>query len=104
MTDEIRTFDPAAAGWELLLRDGFGGLVGPFWRRQPAEGGVRLGLLTRREHANANGVVHGGAILALDHGHFMALLQQMPGGADADDAGAQDKDFHGGSVGEVLRL
>ena len=39
-----------------------------------------------------------GAALALDHGHLVAALGQMPGGADADDAGAQDDDVHGAQV------
>ena len=38
------------------------------------------------------------AALAVNHGDLMAALAQMPGGADADDAGAQDEDVHGLSV------
>ncbi len=33
--------------------------------------------------------------LAVDHSDFMPALAQMPGGANADDAGAQDDGFHG---------
>ena len=39
-----------------------------------------------------------GAGLAVHHGDLMAALAQMPGGADADDAGAEDDDVHALSV------
>ena len=44
-----------------------------------------------------------GGALALDDGDFMAALQQMPSGARADDAGAQDDDFHAASVPRLRR-
>lgn len=55
-------FDPVAHGWTALPDDGFIALVGPVWRR-PAKPVSDYGLLTRPEHANRNGVVHGGVLL-----------------------------------------
>ena len=35
-----------------------------------------------------------GALAAVDDRHFVALLREIPGGGGADDAGAEDQDFH----------
>jgi acyl-coenzyme A thioesterase PaaI-like protein len=63
MTD----FNPAAAGWTALDDDPMPGGLGTTWRKRQGEGWI-YGLLTRRDHANRNGVVHGGILVAFaDH-------------------------------------
>lgn len=49
-------------GWELVTDDGFVGHVGPFVRRQEAQG-LRFGFPTFSKHANHYGVLQGGALL-----------------------------------------
>jgi uncharacterized protein (TIGR00369 family) len=56
-----QTFDPAAAGWELVERTGFGDLAGPLWRK----GDNRFGFLVAEKHLNFNNVVHGGMLSTL---------------------------------------
>jgi hypothetical protein len=43
-------------------------------------------------------LVSSAAGLAVDNDHVVPALEQMPRGACADDAGAQDNDFHGREV------
>ncbi len=45
----------------------------------------------------------GGIGLAVHHDDLVAALQQMPGGADADDAGAENERFHGPQCGATCR-
>ena len=52
------TFDPAAAGWEIVESPGFGDLIGPIWRR----GDNRFGFVAAAKHINIFNVVHGGMI------------------------------------------
>ena len=61
------TFDPAEHGWTKLDNMGFGGLVGPFWAKDEAEGRA-LGILTDSRHANRAGMIHGGMLMTMmDH-------------------------------------
>ena len=60
--DDIAKFDPAAAGWEPYIDEGFIGLVGPFWRR--ASGDSFLYAFTAApKHHNRRGVVQGGMLM-----------------------------------------
>jgi uncharacterized protein (TIGR00369 family) len=54
-------FDPAAAGWELVDRTGFGDLAGPLWRN----GDAIFGFVAAKKHLNFNDVVHGGMLATL---------------------------------------
>jgi acyl-coenzyme A thioesterase PaaI-like protein len=66
MADEIadkKPFDPASNGWEVMVDDGFIGLIGPFWRRKHDESG-KLGFLAEPRHKNMRGVVQGGMIMS----------------------------------------
>jgi uncharacterized protein (TIGR00369 family) len=58
---ETAAFDPAAAGWELVERTGFGDLAGPLWRN----GDNVFGFVAAHKHLNFNSVVHGGMIATL---------------------------------------
>ena len=60
------TFDPAEHGWTKLDNMGFGGLVGPFWAKDEAEGRA-LGILTDARHANRAGMIHGGMPVPYTH-------------------------------------
>jgi uncharacterized protein (TIGR00369 family) len=76
MVDPLKPFDPVANGWEPDSEIGFMHLAGPTWRRREGKR-LKLGLLTGDQHANRNGVVHGGVLLALaDHGLGMVSLDQ----------------------------
>jgi acyl-coenzyme A thioesterase PaaI-like protein len=58
-----RPYDPAADGWRALP----GGLGVPWARRE--DGHWLYGLQTTDAHANPNGTVHGGTLMAFaDHG------------------------------------
>ena len=57
-----RTFDPAAAGWELIRDDGFIGLVGPFWSR-PNGDSFQYAFMAETKHHNRRGVVQGGMLM-----------------------------------------
>ncbi|MET0430069.1 MAG: PaaI family thioesterase [Microvirga sp.] len=69
-------FDPSRQGWVPDHEVGFMQIAGPAWQRRDGQT-LRLGLLTGDRHANRNGVVHGGVILALiDHGLGMISLDR----------------------------
>ena len=64
----MNLFDPAAHGWKPLPRAALPGGLGVPWARRDAEQWL-YGLLTVDEHANPNGVLHGGVLMAFaDHG------------------------------------
>jgi uncharacterized protein (TIGR00369 family) len=76
MTLTLEPFDPLSHGWIPDHEVGFMQSAGPTWRRREGEA-LRLALLTGDQHANRNGVVHGGVILALaDHGLGMISLDR----------------------------
>jgi uncharacterized protein (TIGR00369 family) len=60
-TSTAQIFDPAAAGWTLIERTGFGDVAGPLWRK----GDAAFGFVAARKHLNLNDVVHGGMIATL---------------------------------------
>ena len=54
------------AGWLVENNGGpFTELIGPLLRKSDASGSVIKGLLIEHRHTNANGVAHGGVLLAL---------------------------------------
>ena len=60
-------FDPAAAGWTPMDNDIMPGGIGTPWRKRH-ENTWLYGLLTRADHANPAGAVHGGILVAFaDH-------------------------------------
>jgi uncharacterized protein (TIGR00369 family) len=69
-------FDPAAAGWDLVERTGFGDLAGPLWRK----GEAVFGFLAEQKHLNFNNVVHGGMMVTLaDQAMGMTALRSNGG-------------------------
>ena len=63
MTD----FDPSAAGWSAIDGDPMPGGLGTSWRKWDGDRWI-YGLQTRKDHANRNGVIHGGILVAFaDH-------------------------------------
>ena len=61
-------YDPAANGWKPLPRAPLPGGLGVPWARREADRWL-YGLLTTDAHANPNGVLHGGVLMAFaDHG------------------------------------
>lgn len=71
----------------------------PF-QRLPGRLAIGPGLTVADRDLAAIGIagLQGRTALAVHHGDLMTALAQMPGGADADDAGAQDDDVHAASV------
>ena len=71
----------------------------PF-ERLPGRLAIGPGLAVADRDLSAIGIagLQGRTALAVHHGDLMTALAQMPGGADADDAGAQDDDVHAASV------
>ncbi len=64
----MSNYDHAADGWRPLKRAALPGGLGIPWARK-AEGIWRYGMPTTGEHANNNGVIHGGVVMAFaDHG------------------------------------
>lgn len=60
-------FDPATEGWRPLRGAALPGNLGTPWARR-IDGRWQYGLLTAADHANPNGVVHGGVLMAFaDH-------------------------------------
>jgi acyl-coenzyme A thioesterase PaaI-like protein len=55
-------FDPAGAGWERDVDEGFLGLVGPVWQRPDGEV-FRYGFMAEHKHHNRRGVVQGGMLM-----------------------------------------
>ena len=73
-TPEI--FDPAAAGWDVVDRMGFGHHVGPLWR----QGDGRFGFVVAEKHINFNNVLHGGMLATLvDQAMGMTALRATGG-------------------------
>jgi uncharacterized protein (TIGR00369 family) len=62
-------YDPSAAGWTPMDANPMPAGIGVPWQRRQGEG-WQYGLLTRAEHANPAGVVHGG-ILAVFADHTL---------------------------------
>jgi len=61
------TFDPAASGWQVMRGAALPGALGLPWARRMGEHWA-YGLLTSGEHANPQGVVHGGVLMTFaDH-------------------------------------
>lgn len=66
------SFDPVAEGWRLMRGSAMPAGIGCPWARR-SDDGWRYGMLTGPEHANPQGVVHGGMLMTFaDHG--MSLL------------------------------
>jgi acyl-coenzyme A thioesterase PaaI-like protein len=64
----MTAYDPAANGWRAMAGAGMPGSLGVPWAKK-GDGQWQYGLLTGAEHANPNGVVHGGVLMAFaDHG------------------------------------
>jgi acyl-coenzyme A thioesterase PaaI-like protein len=63
----MTTYDPAADGWRALPSAAMPGSLGVPWAKK-LDGRWLYGLLTGLDHANPNGVVHGGVLMAFaDH-------------------------------------
>jgi acyl-coenzyme A thioesterase PaaI-like protein len=62
VADKTVTFDPAAAGWEPYLDEGFIGLVGPFWMRQSGDSYL-YAFMAEPKHHNRRGIVQGGMLM-----------------------------------------
>lgn len=61
-------FDPAADGWRAMPKAALPGAQGAPWSKR-IDGVWCYGLLTGPDHANPQGVLHGGVIMTLaDHG------------------------------------
>jgi len=62
------SFDPATQGWRPMRTGPMPAGIGFPWARRSDEG-WRYGLLTTAEHANPQGVLHGGILMTFaDHG------------------------------------
>jgi len=65
------SFDPAAHGWRLMRAGAMPAGIGFPWAKQ-VDNRWRYGLLTTQEHANPQGVLHGGILMTFaDHGLSM---------------------------------
>jgi uncharacterized protein (TIGR00369 family) len=66
MTEDRSQADAVPAGWVLQShRDTFSGHAGPFYFRDTADKRPGVGFLSQARHANAGGMIHGGALLTL---------------------------------------
>jgi acyl-coenzyme A thioesterase PaaI-like protein len=64
----MNSYDPAADGWHALPSAAMPAGLGVPWAKKDGDQWL-YGLLTGPEHANPNGVVHGGVLTAFaDHG------------------------------------
>ncbi|MDR3531759.1 MAG: PaaI family thioesterase [Rhodopila sp.] len=64
----MRSYDPTADGWRALPGAALPGGLGVPWAKRAGDQWL-YGLLTVPDHANPNGVVHGGVLMAFaDHG------------------------------------
>jgi uncharacterized protein (TIGR00369 family) len=64
----VNAYDPAADGWRALPGAAMPAGLGVPWAKKD-DGHWHYGMLTGPEHANPNGVVHGGVLMAFaDHG------------------------------------
>jgi len=71
----VSPYDPAAHGWRVLPGAAMPGSLGVPWARK-VDGEWHYGLLTVSAHANPNGVVHGGVLMAFaDHGLSLLAWQ-----------------------------
>ncbi len=74
----MTAFNPAAAGWTPMDHDPMPAGVGTPWRKRDGEA-WRYGLLTRPEHANPAGAVHGGILVAFAD-HTLGCYVEAAGG------------------------
>lgn len=62
----MKASDTIPQGWVLQShRDTFSGHAGPFYFRDFSDSRPGVGLLSEPRHANAGGMIHGGALLTL---------------------------------------
>jgi uncharacterized protein (TIGR00369 family) len=65
------SFDPATQGWRLMRGGAMPACIGFPWAKR-SDDHWRYGLLTTAEHANPQGVLHGGILMTFaDHGLSM---------------------------------
>jgi acyl-coenzyme A thioesterase PaaI-like protein len=65
------SFDPAAQGWRIMRGGAMPAGIGFPWAKRTGDA-WRYGLLTTMEHANPQGVLHGGILMTFaDHGLSM---------------------------------
>jgi acyl-coenzyme A thioesterase PaaI-like protein len=65
------SFDPASQGWRLMRGGAMPAGIGVPWAKRSGEQ-WRYGMLTTGEHANPQGVLHGGILMTFaDHGLSM---------------------------------
>jgi acyl-coenzyme A thioesterase PaaI-like protein len=73
----VTEYDPASAGWTLMEANPLPAGIGEPWHRRQAEA-WQYGLLTRADHANPAGAVHGG-ILAVFADHTLGCYVEAAG-------------------------
>jgi hypothetical protein len=72
MSRSDHPYDPSEHGWRTLPSAAMPGSLGVPWARKSGDHWI-YGLLTGAEHANPNGVVHGGVLMAFAD-HALSLL------------------------------
>jgi len=76
-TDDAKTFDPAAHGWQIVNNTPFGDLVGPIWKREaPA---LRWGFVVEPKHLNRAGNLHGGMLMTFADQSMAMTARQATG-------------------------
>ncbi|HEX4182043.1 MAG TPA: PaaI family thioesterase [Caulobacteraceae bacterium] len=73
--------DPAWAGWQSWIGDGFEDRTGPFYFREEPDGTIRCAFRAGPQHMNGSGHMHGGCIMTFaDYALFMIGHKAMDGG------------------------
>jgi uncharacterized protein (TIGR00369 family) len=73
--------DPAWAGWQSWIGDGFEDRTGPFYFREEADGSIRCAFRAGPQHMNGGGHMHGGCIMTFaDYALFMIGHKAMVNG------------------------
>ena len=73
-------FDPATTGWTPMDTDRMPAGIGTPWRKRHGDRWL-YGLLTRPDHANPAGVVHGGILMAFADHTLGCHVEAAAGGA-----------------------
>lgn len=76
---DVKAFDPAAHGWQIVNNTPFGDLVGPIWLREDGDR-LRWGFVVEPKHLNRAGILHGGMLMTFADQSMAMTARRATGG------------------------
>lgn len=103
MTEPTLRPDAIPPGWILQShQDTFSGHAGPFYFRDAADRRPGVGFLSEAHHANAHGIIHGGALLTLADMSLWDICRRAAGPFNAVTLTLSSEFVAPGSIGRFI--